>query len=207
MNANGTYRASQEAVDALVCDALPRQGHWSEADYLWLTDRIDRRLEFTDGQVELLPFPTVAHQVILGWLYTAFSAWVHARGGLVIFSGLRLQMRESKFRMPDLLLLRDRHDPRNQNRFWLGADLVLEVVSAEREERDWIDKRTDYAEGAIPEYWIVDPTAETVTVLTLGDDAYTEHGTFGDGDAAESVLLPGFSVDVTAVLDAARKWA
>ncbi|MDE0349172.1 MAG: Uma2 family endonuclease [Gammaproteobacteria bacterium] len=116
-------------------------------------------------------------------------------------------MRESKFREPDLLLLLDGHDARNRNRFWFGADLVLEVVSPGGEERDWVEKRADYAEGRIPEYWIVDPPAGTVTVLTLADDVYAEHGVFGEGDAATSVLLPGFSVDVTTVFDAARKWA
>ena len=202
---NATCRASQEALDALVCDAAPRQGRWTEADYLWLTDRVDGLIEFTDGHIELLPMPTVAHQVILGLLYEAFLAWVRPRGGLVIFSGLRLRVRENKFREPDLLLLRDRHEARNRNRFWLGADLVLEVVSPDGEKRDRAEKRADYAEGGIPEYWIVDPPEETVTVLTLDGDAYAEHGVFGHGETATSVLLPGFSVDVTSVFDAARE--
>lgn len=205
LKAKATRRASQEALDALVCDAAPRQGCWTEADYLWLTDRAEGRIEFTDGHIELLPMPTVAHQVILAFLYKAFDAWVDARGGLVVFSGLRLRVRENKFREPDLLLLRNRHEARNRNRFWLGADLALEVVSPDGEERDWIEKRADYAEGGIPEYWIVDPPEETVTVLTLDGEAYVEHGVFGGGEAATSVLLPGFSVDVTSVFDAARE--
>jgi hypothetical protein len=36
-----------------------------------------------------------------------------------------------KFREPDLLLLLSAADKRRQNRFWLGADLALEVVSEE----------------------------------------------------------------------------
>ena len=100
--------------------------------------------------------------------------------------------------------MRDRHDPRNRNRFWLGADLVLEVVSPDGEERDRVEKRADYAEGRIPEYWVVDPPNETVTVLTLAGDAYAEHGVFGHGEVATSVLLPGFSVDAASVFGAAR---
>ena len=197
-------RASQEALAALVCDAVPRQGCWTEADYLWLTDRADGLIEFTDGYIELLPMPTVAHQAILAFFYKTFDAYVELRGGVVFFAPLRLRVRENKFREPDLLLLRDKHEARNKNRFWLGADLALEVVSPDGEERDWVEKRADYAEGRIPEYWIVDPSNETVTVLTLEGDAYAEHGVFGDGDAATSMLLPGFSVDVTSVFDAAR---
>ena len=46
---------------------------------------------------------------------------------------------------------------RNQDRFWLGADVVVEVVSPDDLGRDLVVKRADYAEAAIPEYWIVDP--------------------------------------------------
>ena len=200
-----TRHTSQDALDALVRDAAPRQGCWTEADYLWLTDRADGLIEFTDGYIEPLPMPTVTHQVLLAFLYKAFDAWVGTRGGLVVFAGLRLRVRENKFREPDLLLLRDRHEARNRNRFWLGADLVLEVVSPDGEERDWREKRADYAEGGIPEYWIVDPPRETITVLTLDGDGYVEHGVFGHGATATSRLLPCFAVDVTSVFDAAKE--
>ena len=76
---------------------------------------------------------------------------------------------------------------RNQDRFWLGADVVVEVVSPDDPGRDLVVKRADYAEAAIPEYWIVDPRVETVTVLTLAGGAYVEHGVFsprGGGDLA-----------------------
>ncbi len=91
------------------------------------------------------------------FLYRSFHAWVGPRGGVVVFSALRLRVREGMFREPDLLLLRERSDPRCQDRYWLGADLVVEVVSPDRPERDLVDKRIDYAEAGIPEYWVVDP--------------------------------------------------
>ena len=80
-------------------------------------------------------------------------------------------IRAGKFREPDLAALRDRSDPRNQDRFWLGADMVVEVVSPDDPNRDLVEKRADYAEAGIPEYWIVDPRFESVTVLTLVDSA------------------------------------
>ena len=60
-----------------------------------------------------------------------------------------------------------RYDPRRGNDFWTGADLVVEVVSPDDPSRDTQDKRLDYAEAGIPEYWIVNPLDETVTVLVL----------------------------------------
>ena len=63
-------------------------------------------------------------------------------------------------------------------------------------------QRADYAEVAIPEYWIVDPP-ETVTVPTLAEGAYVGHGMFPRGAVATSPLLDG-AVDVTALFDEAE---
>ena len=199
-----TPTTSQDALDALLCDIMPSQGCWSDEQYLWLTDQTRRLVEFTDGRIEELPMPTATHQIILAFLYDLFKPYLKPRGGIVLFSGLRMRVREGKFREPDLLLLLDRSDPRNQDRFWLGADLVVEVVSPDDPARDLVTKRTDYAEVGIPEYWIVDPRFETVSVLTLAGDVYVEHGAFSRGDTATSPLLGDFAVDVTALFDDAE---
>ena len=192
-------QTTQEMVNALLCDTMPPQGRWSDDQYLWLTDRSRRLIEFTDGCVEQLPMPTVLHQIVLQHLNRIFDAWLAPLGGIVLFAGLRVRIRNGKFREPDLAALLDRADSRNQDRFWLGADLALEVVSPDDPDRDFVAKRADYAEAGISEYWIVDPRSETVTVLTLDGDAYVEHGAFSHGDIADSVLLDGLSVDVTAL--------
>ena len=83
-------------------------------------------------------------------------------GRIVLISALRMRIREGKFREPDILLLSHRSDPRYQDRYWLGADLVAEVVSPDDPQRDLVEKRADYAEGGIPEYWIVDPRDGTI---------------------------------------------
>ena len=196
-----TGPGSGRPLASLLCDVLPPQGAWSDEAYLWLTDHSRRPIEFTDGHVQELPMPTDTHQAILAFLYRLFYDHLEP-GGVVRFSTLRMRIREGKFREPDLLLLRDRSDPRRQDRYWLGADLVVEVVGPDDPGRDLIEKRADYAEGGIPEYWIVDPRDETITVLALKDDAYVEHGVFTRGAAAPSALLEGFTADVSEVFDA-----
>jgi Uma2 family endonuclease len=163
---------TQEDLDMLLPEILPAQGEWTEEHYLWLTDDSNRLIEFTDGYLEVLPMPTDNHQTILLYLYEQFVAFLRPRGGKVLVAALRLRIQPGKFREPDLLLLRDANDARRQNRFWLGADLVLEVVSPEKPERDLVVKRGDYAEAGIPEYWIVNPETEAITVLRLEGGAY-----------------------------------
>jgi Uma2 family endonuclease len=193
--------SAQEWKDLLE-ELLPGQGNWSEEEYLVLTDHRVRLVEFTDGFLEALPMPTDKHQSLLKCLFLAFFAFVESRGGTVQFAPLRLRIRPGKFRQPDLLVLQSAADSRRQNRYWLGADLALEVVSEQKPARDLIEKRGDYAEGRVPEYWIVNPQTETVKVLRLRDDVYEEAGVYGRGEAAASVLLSGFSVAVSAVFDA-----
>ena len=188
--------------DVAELDLAPLQGLWTVEQYLKLTNQTNQLIEFTDGVIEVLPMPTKYHQAISKFLFLALLAIVQPFGGDVFYAPLRVQVRPGKFREPDLLLVLDKNDPRAQDEFWLGADLVIEIVSPDRPKRDTEEKPRDYAEAGIPEYWIVNPQEESITVLTLGDDGYREHGVFSRGSIATSLLLQGFEVPVDAVLDA-----
>ncbi len=177
---------------------FPPQGQWSEADYLWLdANRESKRLmEFSNGFIEVLDMPSQIHQVVIAFLYRALFQFVMARDlGTVLFAGLRVRLGPGMMREPDVVFMRRENDHRRNNDYWDGADLVMEVVSTNR-EHDWVTKRKEYAEAGIPEYWIVDPSLEKITVLTLNGNRYDEHGVFGRAAMAGSVLLPGFEVAV-----------
>ena len=199
---NGARIVTDEGVD--LADSRTMQGLWTEAQYLRLTDGCNHPIEFTDGQLEIQPMPTDCHQSILKFLFRALL-FVEDIGGVVHFAALRLRVREGKFREPDLLLLLDAQDPRRRDDYWLGADLVFEVVSPDNPVRDLVEKRDDYAEAKIPEYWIVNPMDETLTVLRLVDGQYTERGVFRRGQQARSGCLPDFSLAVAAVFDAGKQ--
>src|SRR5438477_6050783 len=185
-----------------IADSSTLQGLWTVEQYLRFTDRSNRLMEFTDKRLEVLPIPTKRHQAIVKYLLFVLSAFLDVRGGTVFFAPLRLQIREGKFREPDLMAALDANDPRLQNAYWLGADLVIEVVSEDDPQRDIVVKRADYAEGGIPEYWIVNPLDETITVLRLDGAQYAEHGIFRRADMATSALIDGLVVDVNAVFEA-----
>ena len=199
-----TARVTRPRLERRHREVVSRPGPWTQDAYLRLTERSNRLVELTNGYIEELPVPTDEHQSLVACLYEAFSAFLRERGGKALFAPLRLRVREGTFREPDLLLVADATDPRRRNRFWTGADVVVEVVSPDQPERDLVEKRADYAEAGIPEYWIVDPRFDTVTVLALEGAAYVEHGVFTRGMRARSALLEGFSVEVDAVFDAAK---
>jgi hypothetical protein len=49
-----------------------------------------------------------------------------------------------------------------------------------------------------------EPQAQTVTVLALDGKSYREHGVFKPGQSADSVLLAGFALDVSALFAAGQ---
>jgi Uma2 family endonuclease len=55
--------------------------------------------------------------------------------------------------------------------------LVVEVVSSsdtypKSRDRDYIEKRVEYAARQIPEYWIIDPIAAVMLVFILAGEQY-----------------------------------
>lgn len=177
-------------------------GKWDDEAYLTLTDSARRLVELTDGVATVLPPPSIEHQHMLGWLFEAFRRHIARAGGKVVFAPVPLRIREHSYREPDLIFWRSAKDPRLEGRYLSGADLVVEVVSPSGAKRDLVDKRRDYAEAGIPEYWIVDPRNETVTVLRLADGAYAEAGVFPRGTNAVSSLVSDLAVSVDDLFDA-----
>jgi Uma2 family endonuclease len=185
----------------------PMQGEWSQEEYLDLTDHTRWLVEYTAGRIEVLRMPTIEHQLILKFLFRALDAFVERRKlGVALFAPTRVYLDPNKYREPDIVFNFAARHAHSNMRFYRGADLVMEIVSedAEARDRDLEQKTIDYAEGGIPEYWIVDPEAKRITVLVLQGKTYEPHGVFVEGETATSKLLDGFAVTVTEEFQAAK---
>ena len=182
---------------------LPAQGSWSEEDFLKF--HTNRMAELVDGRLEILPMPTLKHQRIVIWLLDAFRRVVsNESNATVLLAPLPTRLFPGTIREPDLLYISPENAPAPDVEYPSHLDLALEIVSPGKDarQRDYEDKRIDYARAGISEYWIVDPQENQVTVLVLRDGAYTEHGVFRIGDVASGLLLPALQVDVRAMLSA-----
>ena len=188
-----------------IAQFFPPQGNWTENDYFAVDAK--RSLEFKDGKLEVLPMPTVSHELIVQYLYHLLDAYVKGLHlGRTFFAGMKWRPREGLIRMPDVMYIANESLHRFTPQAFEHFDLVIEVVSpdAESYKRDHADKRLDYAEQGIPEYWIVDPQERRILIQTLSAGQYRLHGEFLPGQEANSRLLSGFSADVTAVFAAAN---
>lgn len=174
-------------------------------DYLTYDDGTDNRYELEDGELILMNPPTGRHALMIYFLNNTFVAeinrlklpWVSLQ-----MIGVRTAPRRS--RLPDLCVV-----PLAEIQGKLdvaaviesGAVLAVEIVSPDSVKRDYRFKRSEYASFGIPEYWIVDPAAQKVTVLQLLDGLYEEKEYCG-GDRIESFIFSELELTVQQILQA-----
>jgi Uma2 family endonuclease len=63
---------------------------------------------------------------------------------------------------------------------------------------------SEYAQAAIPEYWIIDPAIQSITVYALTDGVYQQIGTPA---IAQSRVLGGFELSAAELFATAAKKA
>jgi len=189
-----------------IARLFPDQGFWSEGDYLSLTRDARFLVELVDGYIEVLPMPSLSHQRIVRFLVALLQGFLSRSPlGELLFAPIRMRLWGSRIREPDIMFLLNEHADRATEDFCEGADLVIEVVSADPKDRkrDLETKRAEYARAGIGEYWIVDPEEGRISVLKLEGNQYGVHSEGRGGERVRSHMLAGLEVDVAAVLASA----
>ena len=173
------------------------------AEYLDLEGLDDGVWELVDGVLEKMPAPSLEHQRLIGVLYRLIDSYLAAAFPPVGIALLGVGVALSQFRVavPDLVYVRA------ERGYILGGnlvegvpDLVVEVLSQDR-ARDLVMKRGWYAEAGIPEYWILDPVNDTITVLELAGGRYVERAVLGRSDIMTTAAIPGFALPLGQVFD------
>ncbi|GAB4293946.1 MAG: Uma2 family endonuclease [Oscillatoriaceae cyanobacterium] len=162
-------------------------------NYLTYDDGTDNRYELVDGRLEIVNPPTIGHMLISDFILDILKAEI-ARLSLpwLCFqkAGVRTGFRKS--RLTDVCVV-----SREQARelvdksavFETPPVLVVEVVSPESVNRDYRYKRSEYAAVGIPEYWIIDPILNKVSVLRL-DEGFYEEEVFTE---TQTIVSPTFT--------------
>jgi Uma2 family endonuclease len=180
-----------------IAELWPAQGDWSIHDLIALPT--NRLVELSRGVLSILPHPSDTHQGLLAEVADQLKAAVGPRGKAIV-APFPVRVGRRSVRMPDVVALLDRDDARRGNRYWSGADIVVEIVSREDPDLDYYKKRRDYARAGIPEYWIVDPKRRLVRQFALDGERYRTVGTFRAGDLPASRVLDGWTFDVAACM-------
>ncbi len=159
----------------------------------------DTSAEWVDGEIVLMSPGSADHQRLLAFLYGLLVAYVTQRqlGELFLPPFLMRLVSRPSGREPDLLFVADEHADRLRSAYLDGpADLVVEIVSPESDERDHGAKFVEYEAAGIPEYWLIDPLRETAFFHELGADGRYHIGSVDADGFYHSTVLSGFRLRV-----------
>jgi Uma2 family endonuclease len=124
-----------------------------------------------------------------------------------------LSPRDRPTRYPDLVVLKPEHIGMVSRRLTIRREmpppqLVVEVVSpgAKNNQRDYEDKRDQYQARGIPEFWLIDPEKQEITVLFLEDDrSYSVVGMYRKAEIIFSPTFPSLTLTAHQILTAGEE--
>ena len=155
----------------------------------------DTLAEWVDGEVVMYSPASDRHQDLSGFLESVLRSFVEARQ-LGIVRSAPFQMKLEHGREPDLLFVAKASHGRLKETHLDGpADLVVEIVSPESVGRDRGVKFYEYAQGGVPEYWLIDPQMEWAEFYRLEEEHYRMAFSGREGEY-HAVVLPGFWLQV-----------
>ncbi len=175
-------------------------------EYLNYDDGTDTLCELVNG--ELIPMPPESHQnqKVSISLLIYFSQLGIPPKLLRNQIAIAVMGGRATARIPDLTILSEELELQlsETNRSIILGDmlpptLVIEVVSPNQDKRDYRYKRSEYAARQIPEYWIVDPILNKVTVLELVEGFYEER-VYTDEQIIISLQFSQFNLTARQVL-------
>ncbi|MBM3460532.1 MAG: Uma2 family endonuclease [Armatimonadetes bacterium] len=189
-----------------VAALFPRQGEWTEADYLSLPES-SRIVELSNQRLVIPDLPGDRHQNAVVELVAAIRDFVKQRDlGYVRVAPMRVRLWPGKFREPDILFLTKAHRDRRGEEFWGVPDLVVEVLSPRTERSsgtEQVDRREkfrEYQKAGVSEYWLVDLKLACIEIFVLRDGIYELLGKWGETETLRSELLAGFTIDVAGIV-------
>ncbi len=155
--------------------------------FLLYQDDTDYLYELEDGELIQMASESEINRRIASLLFVYFAQFGIFPSRLSMKTEIVVPSKTINIRVPDLVIFSEElvkaTEGAKRSLITLdmpAPDLVVEVVSPNQAKRDYEDKRSEYCNRGIPEYWIVDPVLQKVTVLELKDGVYTDKVFVGD---------------------------
>src|SRR6266436_3966135 len=165
----------------------------------------NNRYELIEGELFVSRAPGLPHQIVIQNFQVALADYLKNNPIGIVVPGAGAVFSDYDAVIPDLAFVSNERwsDIVTNDRFNAAPDLVIEVMSPGKEnrDRDLLVKRQLYAKHGVAEYWIVDPENRLIEVYRLRDTRLESVASLRHGDEISSSLLPGFRMTVSAVFD------
>ncbi len=183
---------------AVMTSSVPQPKKLSIEEY-WQFPDDGRRHEIIDGVHFVNPPPEPLHQCVSRRIQFQLFAQIEEHElGEVFNAPVALELSEHDMIEPDLLIVLAEELGKVRRKNIEGPpSLVVEILSPSSRTHDRRRKFELYERARVPEYWIVDPYAETVEQYELQDSSYVLLGT--QTEQIQFLALPDVEVDLTRV--------
>jgi Uma2 family endonuclease len=186
-------------------------------EYLTYDDGTDARYELVNGVLVEMGNEAKINTLIAGFLFSVFLGLGIPSHRIGFKQKIEVRSQHASARDPDLIVHTDASAAagNDEAEFCLKRSgtnplIVIEVASpgepgTSNYDRDYLQKRDEYAARGIPEYWIVDPAPDRaiVKVGTLVNGLYQFQDFMGNQPIV-SPTFPGLKLTATQVLSADR---
>jgi Uma2 family endonuclease len=156
----------------------------------------DTHAEWVNGEVVYMSPVSRAHQRVTLFLAALMQHLLERRGlgGLILAGPFQMKTGpDLPGREPDVIYIAGDHVERCQPNHLRGpGDLVVEVISPESRTRDRVEKLSEYEEGGVREYWLIDPVRKQAEFHVLGEDGRYRRQAVEEDGVYRSRVLEGF---------------
>lgn len=189
---------------------LDPQGVYTYADYL--TWQFEQAVELIKGKLMRMAAPNRKHQKI---------SWELSGHFYLNLKGLRCDAYAAPFDVrlldkkksvkankdvltvvqPDLCVICDKE--KLDEKGCIGApDLIIEILSTSNSKKEMRTKKALYEENEVKEYWIIDPTHETLLQYSLQDNGtYTPPQIFVNDEIVQSSIFATLTVNLSEIFE------
>jgi Uma2 family endonuclease len=194
------------------------QKRWSLREFVAFDDGRNTRYELVDGALVEMSLGTTKHGGVIRRLAKRIEQvaeqqgtdWIAVQGLVGIETAIDDD--ESNVRIPDVTVMSETQWNEMESRpgsatIFQGEPapiVAIEVLSPSTKSTDLTDKRKEYAQRGVLEYWLINPKNDTFTVLQLDGMSYVEVGIYLGDQMIVSPTFPSLNLTAGEILRSGR---
>lgn len=197
------------------------QKRWSLKEFVAFDDGQNIRYELVDGMLVAMSLGTTKHGGVIRRLAKRIeqvaeqqgSDWIAIQGLVGIETAIdNDESDESNVRIPDVTVMAEPQwnamEARSGSATIFRGEpapiVAIEVLSPSTQSTDLTNKRQEYAQRGILEYWLINPKNDSFMVLRLEGSSYIEVGIYQGEESIVSPAFPHLNLTAGEVLRAGR---
>ncbi len=171
-------------------------------------DMEDAWYELINGNLVRKQSPTLDHQLVSGEIEFLMMAYAKKTNtGRVVHAPMDVVLDDNNAYHPDIFFVKkERYFIFDEKeKVVIGApDLVVEILSKSTAADDKGDKRDNYEQYGVREYWLVDPVRKSIEVYGLVNERFKLISYLEENGVLKSMVLEGFEMDIEQVFAEAK---